>query len=320
MVDLAAYTLGDISKASSRLRSFYLFAECESAEIRVLRNISYQEASECQIIHLQGVLDFHLFYWLVIWRFRKINVVYDLADQPGSWVSRLGYAFAIFLSNTLTVNTQERLIYWKKLFYFKRIVVIPDIADKNKNIPSLLPRIQGDPSINFFWIGHHENICSIQEFFPFLDIIKSRLLICTNIDQADNSAFKPFPIDLLQWQQDITFSSQRMNSFMLLSHDHDKNSAMKSNNKMVLAIHSGFIPIISRTPEYESLAKELNLEFLLFDDFSEVLSIAKEALSKDWDTILKIAQSHLDHKYSTKAVFSIFMDCCISAECSIDAK
>lgn len=308
MIELAAFTLHDLSKASSRLRSFYLLSSCEEYDIKVLRNISYKDASKCQIIHLQSVLDNRLFFWLIFWRFKKINIIYDIADQPGSWRAKLGYLFTIALSTSLTVNTQDRLIYWQKIFFFKKIIVLPDIIDKGKNITNSLPRINDDPSINFFWIGHHENIPSIQKFFPLLDIHKSRLLICTNIDKVSGSDFESYPIDLLQWEQDITFSSQRMNSFMLLSHNHNENSLMKSNNKMVLAIYSGFIPIVSRTPEYESLAKELGLEFLLFDDFNEVFSIAKKALSHDWCDILERAQSQLNKKFSRKAVFSIFKE------------
>ena len=311
MIELAAFTLHNITKASSRLRSFYLLSNSEKQGIKVFRNISYKEACKCQVIHLQSVLNLRLLFWQIIWRLKKINIIYDIADQPGSWKSKLGYLAAIFFSNTLTVNTQDRLIYWKKFFPFKKIIVLPDIIDKGKNVPDLLPRIYNDSSINFFWICHHQNIPSIQKFFPLLYSFKSRLLICTDIVQVDNSAFDGHSIDLLQWEQDITFSNKKMNSFMLLRHNHNKNSLMKSNNKMVLAICSGFIPIVSRTPEYEVLAKELNLEFLLFDDFDEVFSIAKDAPSHNWNDILDRAQSYIEKNFSRTAVLTTFIESCI---------
>ena len=59
---LAAFTIGDLGKASSRLRSFYLFRHATSSNIEVLRNISYQEACRCQIIHLQKIMDFQIFF------------------------------------------------------------------------------------------------------------------------------------------------------------------------------------------------------------------------------------------------------------------
>jgi hypothetical protein len=310
-MQLAAFTIGDLGKASSRVRSFYLFRHAPSSNIEVLRNISYQEACSCQIIHLQKIMDFQIFFWLVVWRSNRINIIYDLDDQPGSFKAKLGFMLAIFLSNTLTVDTCSRKQYWKKIFPRKNVVIIPDIADKKENTKNISPRINTDPSINFFWIGHHENISSIQDFFPFLDIFQSRLLICTDINQLDSSIFKSFPIDFIQWQRDITFSSQKMNSFMLLSHNYDEASQMKSNNKMVLAIYSGFIPIVSRTPQYEFLAKELNLEFLIFDDFSEVFSIANEAQSRDWSTIFDSSQKKLDKIYSRKSVLKKFLDECL---------
>ena len=42
-----------------------LFRHASSSNIEVLRNISYQEACSCQIIHLQKIMDFQIFFWLI---------------------------------------------------------------------------------------------------------------------------------------------------------------------------------------------------------------------------------------------------------------
>jgi hypothetical protein len=308
---LAAFTIGDLGKASSRLRSFYLFRHASSSNIEVLRNISYQEACSCQIIHLQKIMDFQIFFWLIVWRTNRINIIYDLDDQPGSFKAKLGFMLAIFLSNTLTVDTSSRKQYWKKIFPRKNVVIIPDIADKKENIKNISPRINTDPSINFFWLGHHENISSIETSFSVIRNLNSRLIICTNLVEIDENSLKKWPIDFLQWREDIVFSSLNLNSFMILSHNHDEDSIYKSSNKMVLAILAGFIPIISRTPEYESLAKELDLEFLLFDEFREVPLIAQRASSTNWPIVLTNCQLRLDEMYSSKAVLNIFLNQCI---------
>ena len=83
-------------------------------------------------------MDFQIFFWLIVWRTNRINIIYDLDDQPGSFKAKLGFMLAIFLSNTLTVDTSSRKQYWKKIFPRKNVVIIPDIPDKKENIKSFL--------------------------------------------------------------------------------------------------------------------------------------------------------------------------------------
>ena len=96
---LAAFSLGDTAKASSRLRSFYLFQYAHDFDIEVLRDIAYNKALNCNIVHIQKVLSYQLLFWMPIWRLFHVKVIYDLDDQPGTFRARLGFILAIFFEN-----------------------------------------------------------------------------------------------------------------------------------------------------------------------------------------------------------------------------
>ena len=76
---------------------------------------------------------------------------------------------------------------------------------------------------------------------------------------------------------------------------------------MVLAILAGFIPIVSRTPAYERFAKLINAEFLLFDNFEDVVLIAEKLNNQNledfFDQSIKIINQH----YSRNSVFLDFV-------------
>jgi hypothetical protein len=304
---LAAFSLGDTAKASSRLRSFYLFQYAHDFDIEVLRDIAYNKALNCNIVHIQKVLSYQLLFWMPIWRLFHVKVIYDLDDQPGTFRARLGFILAIFFSSILTVDSNSRKDYWLKIFKNKKIVVIPGVLDKKDDTPLVPPRISHS-SPDFFWIGHPENLSSIYDFFPILETLNARLLVCTDLNKVDKAFIENRPIDLMDWEEDIAFSNKELNSFIILNHGHDINSIHKSNNKMVLAILAGFIPIASNTQDYELLAKNLNLEFLLFKNFEEIPKIYEEAMKFNWDKIFHDNQAQLVSMYSSKSVLNFFID------------
>lgn len=100
-------------------------------------------------------------------------------------------------------------------------------------------------------------------------------------------------------------------SYALLNHSFDEASQFKCENKMVLSIAIGLIPIVSRTPAYETLAKKLNADCLVFDNLSEVFDIV-ESLDPVWINNFRLrAKAYVLEYYSNENVFSIFSSKCL---------
>jgi len=102
-------------------------------------------------------------------------------------------------------------------------------------------------------------------------------------------------------------------AYMILNHDTgvDPDAIYKSENKMVLSIASGLIPVVSRTPAYEMLAQALDAERLIFNELDEVFSIT-ESLDPIWiQNFLIRARQYILDNYTDKRVFLKFKEQCM---------
>ena len=313
---LAAYTVGDITRASSRLRSFYLFSSAEDFSIEVTRPSRYRDALNSEVVHIQKILSIKLFFALIVFRFFGIKVVYDLDDQANSARSSrvislivfLGYFLAFALSSVVTVDTDARKKYWQKYYPNKKIIVINDIADTEFGDLQIKNRNSISNHNGFFWLGYASNFHSLA---PFLECIKNKEYELTASVQVSQIPLlsQLYPVvKFLPWYDGVAFSDSVSARFMILSHLDDSASLFKSENKMVLAIIAGFIPIVSRTPSYEKLAKLLDAEFLVFDSHEHVLDIVKKLNEAEVGKFFLRAQEILNLNYSKNSVLSSFVE------------
>ena len=307
---IAAFSIGDINVASSRLRSYYLFNLGKEFGLEILRPSRFIEALDCDVIHIQKILSLKIIINIILFRiFRKV-VIFDIDDQPGKKIkSFLGCLLIMYLASVITVDTESRKIFWNKYLFFKKIVVINDVADTNDVHLKFNLRIYDTEKIKFFWLGHKSNIASIEKFIEILKINKKyQLTICTNENEIPN-LFDKYPhVRFLAWNKDIVFDNTIEAQFMILNHNFDLSSILKSDNKMILAILAGFIPIVSRTPSYSKLASELNSSYLVFDSFDEVICIAENISKKKIDLFNNYNLNFIITNYSRKAVLSKFLN------------
>lgn len=304
---VAAYSIGGIERASARLRSFYLFNCAKDSGLNVSRPSRYRDALSCDVVHIQKLLTYRLLFWVLIYRIFGLTVVFDIDDNPGGLKSSLGYLAVMSLSSIITVDSDARRAYLRKFLFFKKIVVINDIADtKDFDLRIREPRKSTDGS-GFFWIGHSSNLPSIEGLMQVFKTSPHHRLIVSIEKEAIAPLEKRYPsIRFMPWFDGIAFDTRIDARFMVLNHDFNRASLLKSDNKMVLAILAGFVPIVSRTPAYETLAKSLHADFLLFDDIEEVTSIAAKLAETDFQIFFERALDFINLNYSRKAVLSDF--------------
>jgi hypothetical protein len=304
---VAAYTIGDIERASSRLRSFYLFSHAKEYGLYVSRPSGYCEALNFDVVHIQKLLSYKLILWVLIYRIFGLKVVFDIDDQPTGVESFMGYLLILSLSSVITVDTEARKNFWGRYLFFKRIVVIYDIADTDDIELLVKKRFVPVNKTSFFWIGYSCNLQSLNGFIACLKYDTSYKLTVSLEANAIKSLRATYPfINFFPWFDGIAFDDCIEARFMVLNHNFDKASILKSENKMVLAILAGFVPIVSRTAAYEKLALTLDAEFLLFDDIEEVAEIASVISEKDFDEFFLRAVKYINLNYSRNAVLSDF--------------
>lgn len=304
---IAAFSFGGIETASSRLRSFYLFSAAKESGLEVLRPFRCREALRCDVVHIQKKLSYKFLFWIVIYRIFGIKVVFDIDDQPVGLKSFLGYLLVLYLSSIITVDTEARKDYWRKFLFFKKIEVIYDIADTADTELKIRERKNSLDARCFFWIGYSGNLPSLGGLVELVKNSNEYKLIASTEKKAIAPLKNKYPfIKFVPWFDGVAYDDSNEAKFMVLNHIHNQASLLKSENKMVLAILAGFIPIVSRTPAYQNLAKSLDAEFLLFDHIEEVAGIASNLAETNFCPFFERALAFINLNYSRIAVLSSF--------------
>lgn len=309
-IKISAFTRGDILGASSRLRSFYLFSESEKFSLLVDRPKEYSQANQSDVIHIQKIYSWHTLKWIIKFRLQKKQVIFDICDQINRRSEFPRVLLIALFSSVMTVDNQSRKNYWHKIFPFKKIVVIPDVADTKDVYIQNIPYQQKSDTNSFFWIGNSSNFKSIKKFSDFVQA-NSEYKLAVAMDIKDkNLLSKNYPhITFYNWHPEVAFESDINAKFMVLNHAIDKNSSIKSENKMVLALIAGYIPIVSNTPAYVNLAKKIGAEFLIFNNLDEVPKIAELATQViQPDIFFDNAKKVINENYSREAVLSQFKE------------
>lgn len=309
MLRIAAYTNGDVRTASARLRSFYLFDFQKEAELSVERELPLLQSLRSNVLHLQKCYLPKYLLQAMLFRILGKAVVFDIDDQAVQLKHRIALIAMFHVSSFVTTDTPEREEFICNYVNRKKVVVLKDIVDvepgrSELTVPKGLNKANG-----LLWIGHRDNFPSI---LPVInsDLTKRgfRFIVVTKITENDELAKAHPTVEFMQWERDITLDREIGARYMVLNHDStaDANAKYKSENKMVLSIVSGLIPIVSRTPSYLRLAQMLDAERLVFDEVEEIPGILA-SITREWEEEFIIrAQEHVRRNFVHERILDEF--------------
>ncbi len=307
---LISYTIGGLEAASSRLRSFYLFNAASDYGIEVVRPQKYRESFRADLVQIQKIISYKIIFLILILRIKKIKVIYDIDDQPISRKQFAQYWLALLMSTVVTTDTNLRKSYWSNYIDSNKIKVIPDVADSDENILTIFAREGVNiNSKKLFWVGYAANFHSVADIANYL--IKSRsysFVASIQRDQVDAMRNLYPNIEFIPWSEKVIRDKKNEAKYMVLNHDYMEEHKYKSENKMVLAILSGLIPIVSRTPAYESFAKNLKAEYLLFDGVENVAQTLEEIEKIDDKDFFENAIKFIRENYSKEVLLKRYVN------------
>ena len=307
---ISAYTVGDENVASSRLRSFYLFKSASKFDLTVIRNSNLRALIRSDCLHIQKKTGYKIFLISLAFRITGRKVIYDFDDHYYGKRNLLWMIVHMLVASKITTDTDARKLYWQKILPFKSIEVLPDIIDVEKGIdfPALI-RTENIWKYKLVWIGSESTVGSIYQLIMDL---KDNPIFELTIITHESSIIKIaelYPwVKTKKWNKSIIFENEYRLNMMVLNHNVTENtSILKSENKMVLAIAAGVIPIVSNTPAYMSLAKNLDAENLVFNDLSEIYDIIN-SLSIDWvESFFQRARTYIQLNYESEVVLKKFI-------------
>jgi hypothetical protein len=284
-MNILCSTSGEVSTASSRLRSFFLFDGCPIITSE-RGNWNIHRLIKCEIVHVQKKINFKIIFYMAIARILRKVVVYDIDDQLQStkhWNSvvirpfiNIAFFCAVTLSTFLTVDTLERKKSLKRRYNWKSIVIVPDIMETALNLHA--KKIKEN---QFIWFGNSVNLSSIYQFMREVknnDLVK--LDIYTDLEKLDLSSIDYSNITFHQWSQNFLLDDEHAGKFLILNHTGEAGQ-YKSDNKLISGFLAGMIPVVSDTPAYNSILQKINFTQFIFDNEVSLLSQISTISTRD---------------------------------------
>jgi hypothetical protein len=293
---LAAFTSGDINMASSRLRSYYLFRSNAWKDHEVVFNPSVFSINSFHWLHIQKMYAPRYVLLALYARIMGKFVVFDLDDESTKLTHRIAIYIMFKLSNIVATDSELKQQYFIKKYKQKNITVIPEPMDvEEQNVSAKkISRFEDNSFIKkrksvIMWVGNVGNFNSFKSliesdkrFFDYEIIIVTDISTPSNVElNHPNYKIKQWSIS---WVEDIDFN---IRYYMLLNHNDKSNinSSKKNENKMVMAIYNQIIPIVSDTFFYSKLAKNLNAEYLVFNENKNPYDLINDLEAKDSDWV-----------------------------------
>lgn len=293
--EILSITAGDINLASSRLRSFKLFHDFEG--FVVYRDVTVNNFLRSKYIHIQKKANPFVILLALLGRVLNKKVFYDFDDDHFSRSENIYRLFLFILCNKIIVDTQSRLKFisekWPIIYH--KLNYLPDMLDFDISI------IKNDISyidcdkLDFLWYGYPNNIGSIKFIFQHLRGKKNKkiYIISSSKDEVISNLGELYWDEnychFVKWEPDILGKFDLNNYIIILNHDWERNSNLKSENKLVLALASGFPVIASKTQAYYDFCVKLGIQQILylynndldFDLFLKNLSFMKIKVDKN---------------------------------------
>ena len=308
MFNISIYAHGDIKVASTRLRGHYLFLSSQNYGYRTFYNESFLTSLSKDILYLQMVYKPKNIIQAIIYRLLRKRVIFDIDDAAVFLKHKIAMLFLANIASHVTVDTHARKGFWGKRILFNLPIVIRDTIDLDpiKNNEFVKRKLSSDGGI--LWIGNRENLHSIEPLLESQEAFGGRTIyIASNFLKNDPVKTLYKNIHFIDWELDISYKTEIINaSFMVLNHiaDVDTYSKYKSENKMVTAIASGLIPIVSASPAYSELAGRLEASRIVFNSLDEVPGIL-DSLEDDWMNSFSFrAKDYIADHYSHENIFN----------------
>ncbi len=313
MIKILAQTSDDINGASSRLRSFYFFYHAENYGLDIRRKLSLPNILACEMLHLQKCYSPKYLLLSLFYRICGKRVVFDIDDQVEKPSHYFALIFMLKVASHVTTDTVKRLEYLTELSINKsKFFVVPDVLDFAPNVAlSKTAPVKRIPTYKgILWFGHRGNLISIKELLDSSEEhLEFPITIATKIYDQDSLILQYKSINFIPWSIDITFNPTLPVRYCLLNHILDESSSAlyKSENKMVTAILSGLVPIVSNSPAYAELARQLGAEQLVFQKMDDVFKIIKSLDDKWIEDFLIRANLFVINRYSSNKILKDFV-------------
>ena len=310
MLKIAAYANGGLEVASSRLRSYYLFEEVNPKLIKVFRDLSFIRSLSCNCLHLHTLYTPTFVFRAAIFRILGKKVFFDIVDQAEKTKHKIAIFAMLQIATHVTVSTELTKLFYEKQVIKKKVYLIEDILDVAPSRKrKFLDRVNNSNK-DIFYIGHKDTLPSIEALLKLHSLKNTRTFtVITNLRNKDKWEKRYPSVNFIDWEIDIFYRRDISGSYTVLNHDFSYHfeAKYKSENKMILALATGAIPFVSKTPSYQKVAEDIGAEELIFQNIEDIYQKIDNLDPRREIEIIKRSKKYIEHKYLNSVVLAKFM-------------
>lgn len=178
-------------------------------------------------------------------------------------------------------------------------VVVPDAIDFPP--PQPLPPTKGDGVV---WYAASITYPCAERWVHELADAGIKVRVISHTDRADVAGPN---IEFVKWDMDTFVGELQKSAVAILSHVGGMNDPGKSNDKMTLMITHGLPCLVSDTPEYAKLAREIQQEWTIVRDGESIVD-KYHKLMESRETYLETSQWYVWHWYHPNAIAQLWLE------------
>lgn len=307
LLKIAAYANGGLEVATSRLRSYYLFEEVNPNAIKVFRDLSFISSLSCDCLHIQSLYTPTFLFRALIFRILGKKVFFDIVDKATKAKHKIAIFTMLQIATHVTVSTEIIKLFYEKQVIKKKVYLIEDILDVTPSRKRKFLNRVTNSNKDILWMGHKDNILSIEPLFKVHSQKNTRTFtVISNLRNKDKWEERYPSINFIDWQIDIMYRRDISGSYTILNHDssYGFDARYKSENKMILALATGLIPFVSKTPSYQKVAEDIEAEELIFQNIEDIYHKIDNLDPRREIEIIKRSRKYIEHKYLNSVVLA----------------
>jgi glycosyltransferase involved in cell wall biosynthesis len=308
------FPAGNTSSASSRIRVFSMLPHLDSLNIKYFVNPSLRYFFNLETLFIQKKVSQNTIIKVRLAKILGKKIIYDVDDFGTALFCRASPANVkkmIMLADKITTGSEAQKRILETEYSIKDVCVLPSLIDYYPESP--VQNIHtSDDTLRIIWFGVNVNYSTFAKYIEILHRIKSVEIIVVTNSVMNDAIISEYPfIHFKPWSLETFIPILRSCQLSVLTHDGSYYDQAKTNNKMIASITWGVPAVVSSTPEYLSTAQKAGIEYAVFSNTDELVSIIEKLRSPEArQEYLRHAQSLIWQEYSPAVITEKFLSIC----------
>jgi len=305
---VAFFPASDEKTASSRIRVYTIAREL----VRWGVSVSFGSEQQADILFIQKRVNSHVLKYVRLAKFKGKPIIYDVDDFGAAlryWASDRNFASMLRLADVVTTASEEQLKLLTTGYHVKQATVLLSAIDYYPTRP-VQPLLVNREYLRLVWFGSSSTFHLFEHYLPWLlQISYLKVVIISSSDIKEKHSKRYPTVEFRTWSLADFVSTLQTCDLSCLMHDGSTEDRAKGNNKMIASITYGVPAVVSRTPAYESTAREAGVEDALFSNEQELrMAIERLRSLESRQKYLELAQPVIWERYAPEVVARQYVD------------